>query len=145
MPLRRDKPTDPTAVDFKIVVGHHPMYSFGWHGNNENVTSLIGREVAGRNDVYAYFSGHNHLIEHIVRADFGRTFHYFISGAGSRPDSVRPFVVPRTPDNTQRFKYDESSFLLMKMDRSTLDVTCINWRGDNCGQFSLDGPAKQII
>ena len=71
-----------TAV-WKVVVGHHPVYSGGQHGNT---ATLIDRVVPllQRYGVQAYISGHDHDLQHIAVDGI----HYLISGGGSAPRQV---------------------------------------------------------
>ena len=67
-----------SAAQWKIVIGHHPIYSGGLHGD----TPELIRDVLPLLDQYgvqAYFNGHDHDLQHL-RA--GR-LNLFDSGAGS--------------------------------------------------------------
>lgn len=70
----------------KIVVGHHPLYSSGWHGNNKDVVEKILPRLEKYN-VAIYFSGHDHHLEHI-KTD-GQKTHHIVSGAGSQLRAVK--------------------------------------------------------
>ncbi|MCG8431507.1 MAG: metallophosphoesterase, partial [Candidatus Omnitrophica bacterium] len=66
--------------DWKIVVGHHPLYS---GGKRINETGEIQRQLnpmLDRNEVDVYFAGHEHDLQYI-KPD-GPT-HHIISGSGS--------------------------------------------------------------
>lgn len=67
--------------DWKIVVGHHPVYSSSQkHGNTQELIEWLAprMEKAG---VQAYFCGHDHDLQHNKPA--GTSVDYFLSGAGS--------------------------------------------------------------
>jgi acid phosphatase len=64
---------------WKIVIGHHPIYSGGEHGDTaeliENVLPLLHE-----NKVQAWFNGHDHDLQHLVAGEIN----LFCSGAGSQ-------------------------------------------------------------
>ena len=68
-------------ADWKIVVGHHPIYvgSTSYSDNQRLVERLV--PIYERHGVQAYFAGHDHNLQH-HRPD-GSTVDYFVSGAGS--------------------------------------------------------------
>lgn len=72
--------------DWKIVVGHHPVYNVG--GNAEDYKAMRGAilPLFEKYRVQAYISGHDHVIQyHLPKA--GGTG-YIISGTGAKP--VKP-------------------------------------------------------
>jgi tartrate-resistant acid phosphatase type 5 len=76
---------------WKIVVGHHPMYTGGWRKNSvdtKNIKSFLG-PIFEKNNVDVYIAGHEHHLEYTKPA--GKT-HHIISGSGSeaRPVSLHP-------------------------------------------------------
>ena len=75
------------SIKWKIVVGHHPLYS-GGHRKNSTDTKLFEAKFAALFDkhrVDAYLCGHEHDLQ-IIRPK-GRFTTQFLSGAGSE---VRP-------------------------------------------------------
>jgi tartrate-resistant acid phosphatase type 5 len=80
---------DPSPdIKWKIVVGHHPMYTGGWRTDWYD-TKAIRRSLKPLFDKYGvdvYLSGHEHSLQHLV-AD-GKTNH-FISGAASEKTAVK--------------------------------------------------------
>jgi tartrate-resistant acid phosphatase type 5 len=99
---------------WKIVVGHHPPRSNGHHGNNtdliENVEPLLSTYK-----VDAYFSGHDHDLEHLEFDDISTQ--YFVSGGGS--DCDRGFV----GNQGSKFQYPYSGFTAVRVgvDDMTID------------------------
>lgn len=70
---------------WKIVIGHHPLYSSGKRfGKTDEVRSVL-EPVFEKFNVDAYFAGHEHDMQH-NRAE-GKTVDHFISGGGSE---IRP-------------------------------------------------------
>ena len=63
---------------FKIVFGHHGIFSIGAHGGKVEMRELD--DVLRRYGIAAYVHGHDHCMFHIVH----RGMNYVCSGAGSR-------------------------------------------------------------
>ena len=76
--------------EYAVVVGHHPVYSGGTHGNVMEGTPL--HEMLTRHKVSAYICGHDHNLQELQRA--GEPTRHFVTGAGSKLRSVR--LVPNT-------------------------------------------------
>lgn len=79
--------TNDKSIKWKIVVGHHPLYS-GGHRKDSKDTKLFESKFASlfdKHQVDAYLCGHEHDLQ-IIRPK-GRFTTQFLSGAGSE---VRP-------------------------------------------------------
>eukprot|EP00794_Sanderia_malayensis_P019173 gene19173-21094_t len=66
--------------DYIIVGGHHPVLSAGSHGNNPCLLAKL-RPMMEKHGVTAYFSGHDHNLQHIK--DPKSSVNYFVSGSGN--------------------------------------------------------------
>jgi hypothetical protein len=68
-------------AEWKVVVGHHPIYvgSTRYQDNPRLIADLV--PIFERHGVQAYFSGHDHNLQHL-RPE-GSPVDYFVSGAGS--------------------------------------------------------------
>jgi acid phosphatase len=75
---------------WKIVVGHHPVYTGDPDGHTEALVQLI-QPLLVRYGAQVYMNGHAHSLEHIVRDDI----HYLTSGAGASPRSTKPVAGTR--------------------------------------------------
>ena len=71
-----------STAEWKVVVGHHPIYSGGQYGQPGGSPELVSRidPILQRHRVPLYLCGHDHDLQHIAR---GAT-HYVCTGAGSR-------------------------------------------------------------
>ncbi len=69
---------------WKIVMGHHMMYSGGVHGDNEELTSML-EPLFIKYKVDMYLSGHDHHLE-LLKPMNG--VHHIISGGGGKHRSV---------------------------------------------------------
>lgn len=111
---------------WKIVVGHHPIYSSsGHHGPSHRVRELI-EPLLKRYSVVAYFNGHEHDLQH---QDPGYGVHYFTSGAGSKTrragvNSMTRLAWGRTPGT-----------MLVTLDDSTMRVDVFD--GDRTEIYSV--------
>ncbi|WAJ71851.1 purple acid phosphatase family protein [Catenovulum adriaticum] len=77
-----------STAKWKIVIGHHPMYSSGKrYGKTGSVRAAL-EPILEKYEVNAYFAGHEHDLQHNQIAD--KNVHHFISGAGSAVRDVKP-------------------------------------------------------
>jgi acid phosphatase len=107
-----------STAQWKIVVGHHPIYSGGEHGDTayliEHVLPLLQEHK-----VQAYFNGHDHDLQHLQAG----TVNLFCSGAGSRP---RPTA---TTSHTKFAKGGCSGFTALALRADQMDVRMIDDHG----------------
>lgn len=73
-----------SKAKWKIVSGHHPLYSYGDHGNTVELIEKF-EPLFEKHNVNLYLSGHDHDMQHIYT---GKKTNYFVSGAGSNTRSV---------------------------------------------------------
>jgi tartrate-resistant acid phosphatase type 5 len=72
---------DEGAADWTFVLGHHTLYSSGYHGDTHRLSRWYWQSnLAGRVDFY--LAGHDHELEHL-RVEGGGT-DYIVSGAGGK-------------------------------------------------------------
>lgn len=105
-------------AEWTIVVGHHPIYSGGAHGENRTLVRKL-KPLLEKHHVDAYFSGHDHDLQHLHDGDI----HYFVSGAAAQ---VRKDGRHR---HTQ-FTITRPGFLAMSMTANDLDATFIDHQGN---------------
>ncbi len=74
-----------SKAEWKIVYGHHPVYSSGYYGIDRYLVKVL-EPVFRKYKVDLYMSGHDHDLE-LIKSN-SETF-YLISGAGSEPRPVR--------------------------------------------------------
>jgi tartrate-resistant acid phosphatase type 5 len=78
-----------SKADWKLVFGHHPIYSSGLaHGNQPEMIEYI-LPLLQKYKVQAYFAGHDHDLEHLKVGNLD----LIVSGAGSEH---RPVKTPAT-------------------------------------------------
>jgi tartrate-resistant acid phosphatase type 5 len=69
-----------STAPWKIVVGHHPVYSGGQHGDTPYIVEHI-LPLLERYGVQAYFNGHDHDLQHLQAGKIN----FFCTGGGSKP------------------------------------------------------------
>jgi tartrate-resistant acid phosphatase type 5 len=103
-----------SKAQWKIVVGHHPIYSGGEHGDTpelvENILPLLHKHK-----VQAYFNGHDHDLQHLIAGKVN----LFDSGAGSQ---MRP---TKKTEHT-KFAMTCSGFTTVNLQADKMNVRMID-------------------
>jgi tartrate-resistant acid phosphatase type 5 len=73
--------------DWKIVIGHHPIYSCDKHGNTNDLAFGL-KPLLEKHKVHLYLAGHSHNLQHSHVA--GEFTHHVVSGGGSEATKVSP-------------------------------------------------------
>jgi tartrate-resistant acid phosphatase type 5 len=80
-----DRQLQQSTARWKVVIGHHTVYSGGEHGDNETLQFLL-EPIFISGGVDFYLCGHDHDLE-LLKPVRGVT--YIVSGAGSKHRDVR--------------------------------------------------------
>ncbi len=106
---------------WKIVIGHHPMYTGGYRRNELNSVRPRLEPVFTRNHVDVYISGHEHDLQHLKFND--KPTHQLISGAGAatRPTGTLPETI---------FSASENGFLVVTIQYRKMRVKFVNDLGE---------------
>jgi acid phosphatase len=89
-----DRSLADSKAEWKLVFGHHPIYSSGLaHGNQPEIIEHI-LPLLQKHKVQAYIAGHDHDLEHLKVGDLD----LIVSGAGSEH---RPVKTPATSPFSQ--------------------------------------------
>ena len=114
-----------SVAPWKLMVGHHPPRSNGHHGNNYELVEHI-EPLMQRYGVKAYFSGHDHNLEHLYVAE--KDFHVFVSGGGSDCDRGFDTAVD------SQYQFPSSGFAAVTVASNYLEVKFYNLEtGDDGG------------
>jgi len=103
---------------WRIVIGHHPIFSGGSeHGDQPELIRAIN-PLLEKHQVPAYFNGHDHDLQHIVRG----SVEYFTTGAGSKV---------REPGATEgsRFYRGTPGFMAVTLTAKEMHVEVIDYTG----------------
>lgn len=111
------------SIKWKIVVGHHPVYTGGKRINSEDTRQLNGslKPLFDKYKVNAYICGHEHNLQYIKPAS-GIT-HYFVSGSGSE---LTPTVIH--PDGG-KFAVSDNGFMVYSITQKEMQVEIVNKDG----------------
>ena len=107
-----------SSAAWKLVVGHHAVYSGGTHGNNLALIAQL-EPLFERFGVQVYLNGHCHDLEHIV---VGKT-HYLTSGASSKPRPAKAI------EGTRFVLGDRPGFMTAHLTSPAMDVEFIDYEG----------------
>jgi len=105
---------DTPAGTWKFVVGHHPIYSAATHGDTiplqEDLLPLLVKHR-----VHAYFSGHDHTLQHHMHTDphTGWKLHHFVSGGGGYHTGPHELQTKDKYANWDKLVFGASSMGLM--------------------------------
>lgn len=113
--------TDP-SIKWKIVVGHHPMFTGGSRTEGYDTKAIRSslKPVLDRYGVDVYLTGHEHSLQHIKPA--GKT-HHFISGAASEKTPVKLI-------EDQQMAASTYGFMLFSVNNDAIKVQTINDEGE---------------
>jgi predicted phosphodiesterase len=100
---------------WKLVYGHHPIYSAGAHQDNPGLIKRLLPVLKGQADVY--LAGHDHDLQHLKAED---GVHFFVAGGGGA--GVRPVK----PDARSLFAKDAHAFAVLDADGKQLKVRFID-------------------
>jgi predicted phosphodiesterase len=106
-----------SSARWKIVYGHHPIYSEGQHeDNNMKIGQLL---PVLRDSADIYLAGHDHDMQHLKPE--GR-LHFFIAGSGGKLRSI-------TPGPRSLFAKSANGFAVLEVQQESLAVSFINVDG----------------
>lgn len=111
-----------SSARWKLVVGHHPLYTGGWRKDSEDTRRMKEylEPVFNKYKVDVYIAGHEHHLEYIKPA--GPT-HYIISGAASEARPVSLFPV------FGQFAAGVQGFATFSLNKDQLVVQFIDYKG----------------
>ena len=119
--ITKELSTTNANIKWKIVVGHHPMYTGGGRTDGYD-TKAIRRCLKPMFDKYGvdvFLTGHEHSLQHLV-AD--TKTQYFISGAASEKTPVH--LIPES-----KMAASEYGFMVFSVTKNSLTVNTIDYTG----------------
>jgi tartrate-resistant acid phosphatase type 5 len=121
-----------STAEWKVVVGHHPIYAGGQYGQPGGTPELVARldPILQRHRVPLYLCGHEHDLQHIVH---GAT-HYVCTGAGSL---TRKYCHREGGD----FCSVQSGFAACAATLTSLWVGYRDWKGDGLHLLEIERTA----
>jgi acid phosphatase len=106
-----------SKAKWKIVVGHHPIYSGGEHGDSPELIEAI-LPLLEKYQVRAYFNGHDHDLQHLTAG----SVNLFCSGAGSQ-------VRPSTQGPHSKFALGSPGFTSVTLQAEKMHIRMIDSHG----------------
>ena len=116
---------DASKARWKIVYGHHPIYSHGQHEDNNLKIDQLLPVLRDRADVY--LAGHDHDMQHL-RPE-GR-LHFFIAGSGGK---LRPIE----PGPRSLFALSANGFAVLELEPAALRVIFVGVKGEELYRYEL--------
>ena len=104
---------DRSSATWKVVYGHHPIYSEGQHEDNNLKIEQLLPALQDRADVY--LAGHDHDMQHLKPE--GR-LHFFVAGSGGKLRTIEPG--PRS-----LFAKSANGFAVIEADARALTMTFV--------------------
>jgi tartrate-resistant acid phosphatase type 5 len=124
---------DTSRARWKIVYGHHPIYSHGQHEDNNTKIDQLLPVVRDRADIY--LAGHDHDMQHL-RPE-GRV-HFFVAGSGGK---LRPIE----PGPRSLFARSSHGFAVLEVGRDSLAVAFVDVAGTELYRYEVkDGASTSI-
>jgi acid phosphatase len=112
-----DRTLGESKAPWKIVIGHHPIYSGGEHGDTPELIDRL-LPVLRAHKVPVYLNGHDHDLQHLV----AEGLNMFCTGAGS---TVRPTkrIAPTV------FSKSQPGFVAVSLKPEAMDLRMISGQG----------------
>jgi tartrate-resistant acid phosphatase type 5 len=115
-----------TNEKWKIVIGHHPLYSSNpRHGNSPALIRLLKNRLE-KHGVQLYLAGHDHDLQH--QQPKGNV-DYIVSGAGSQTRKTGT-------DSHTKFARDVSGFASISLSADSLQLHFIDYKGNLIYSYS---------
>jgi acid phosphatase len=107
-----------STAPWKLVVGHHPIYSAGLgHGSEKDLIKIF-LPILQKHKVQAYFAGHDHDLQHLQTGNLN----LILSGGGSEHRPV--FTIPES-----KFGRSSSGFAVASLRAHEMQVQYIDDKG----------------
>lgn len=120
-----------STATWKLVVGHHTMFSYGPHGNTPELIEKI-LPILKANNIDMYINGHDHSLQHIKRED--SDIHFVTSGGGSK---AWKGDVPPSNIADSKLYYDGQGFISLSVSPTVLQVNYYDIVGTIIHQVEL--------
>lgn len=110
-----------TTQDWRIAIGHHPLYTGGKRANDPAYVRSHVERYFDEYTVHAYFCGHEHDLQHIKPEN--HPTHHFVSGAGAE-------VRPTGEIEGTHFAQSQTGFMIVSLTKDIMLVQAVNWKGE---------------
>ncbi len=111
---------------WKVVYGHHPIYSVAARGNNQKLLQQLQPILSGRADIY--LTGHEHNLQHLKPE--GGVHFFIVGGGGQKLDRL-------TADPRAFFAVQDYGFAMLEAEQTQFRVRFINADGKQLYEYRL--------
>ena len=116
---------DASKARWKVVYGHHPIYSEGAHeDNNTKIEQLL---PLLRDRAHIYLAGHDHDMQHLKPEG---QLHFFVAGSGGK---LRPIE----PGPRSLFAKSANGFAVLEVQRESVSVAFFDVAGQELYRYAL--------
>jgi hypothetical protein len=115
-----------STARWKIVYGHHPIYSAGAHEDNSVKIAQLLPVLRGRADIY--LAGHDHDMQHLKPEG---QLHFFVAGTGGQLRTIQPG--PRS-----LFAKSARGFAVLEIQTSSIVVSFVDVQGQELYRYQID-------
>jgi tartrate-resistant acid phosphatase type 5 len=115
-----------STAQWKVVYGHHPIYSAGQHGDGRDLIARLLPVIKDRVDIF--LAGHEHDLQHL-KPEGG--VHFFINGGGGA--RIRPI----TPNARSLFALSAYGFAMLEADTEKLVIKYIGTDQRELYQYTI--------
>ncbi|KAF5795355.1 putative Acid phosphatase [Helianthus annuus] len=119
-----DMALEESNATWKIVIGHHTIFSAGSHGNTQELVDQL-LPILEAKDVDLYINGHDHCLQHISSQN--SQLQFLTSGGGSK--AWRGEVNQWDPKE-MKFYYDGQGFMTLRVTDNEISVAFYNVFGE---------------
>lgn len=115
-----------STATWKIAVGHHPIYTCGYHGTGGFIEETQGvlDPLLRQFNVNMYFAGHDHSSQYLVH----RQMHYIVSGNGGANNRPRKDAHP--PGSLKTYHADHGFVILEICNANDAQIHFMAANGD---------------
>jgi tartrate-resistant acid phosphatase type 5 len=115
-----------STARWKVVYGHHPIYSDGKYGDDRALRDNLLPILRGRANLY--ISGHEHSLQHLAPEG---GVHFVIAGGGGAG------TYPTKPAPRSLFAASQNGFAVIEADRKTMSVSLVDGDLNVLHQFTI--------
>ncbi|KAM0043488.1 putative Acid phosphatase [Helianthus debilis subsp. tardiflorus] len=113
-----------SSATWKVVIGHHTIFSAGHHGNTQELVDQL-LPILEANHVDLYINGHDHCLQHISSKNSQLQF----LTSGGRSKAWKGDVNQWDP-NEMKFYYDGQGFMTLRVTLNEIGVAFFDVFGE---------------
>lgn len=113
-----------SAQGWKIMFGHHPIYSNGMHGDTDKIKKAVV-PMMQKCGVQFYLAGHDHHQEHLT----GQGFETIVQGTAAEKRSVKTKTYKPGQAYKQNFAVSRLGYSILEFTQQTASISFYNELG----------------